>query len=346
MALGLSGSNGGLGNENSSEIDLLNRPLEVSYFINNICNLACKHCYVGYEEPKGELSVLEWTNVFDKLIEKGALTFGNVGKEPLLSSDKTLDLLKHLAQKRKENPKIRFGFVTNATLLEEKIIDELAEISPNYIDISVDGSKKHHDYIRGNGNYEKTINNLKKLPDSLKGKVFISYTLMNHNKDSFKDMIKKMDNIGIKKFLISPYVATPSSKGELVLLNDKIVDFYNKVINGNEIDFSESKNIEILLKSDYDAQKPLIDKLVGRRVIDVNNLLIDDYGVIFNKYDQKNSSKVIINFMPFSDTLLSRAIRISHDGYVGGCLEMFHKDYTKRTKGNLKTKKIDEILKI
>ena len=86
-----------------------------------------------------------------------------------------------------------------------------------------------------------------------------------------------------------------------------------------------------------------MDELVNRRTIDINNLLVDSYGVLFNEYVQQNDSRVVINYMPFSDTL-SRVIRISHDGHVSGCLEMFHKDYQKRARGNLKEKRIRELL--
>ena len=342
--MGFSGSNGGIdGGSSFLNRDLSNRPLEVSYFVNNVCNLECKHCYVGYEEKKGELSVSEWTNVFDRLINKGALTFGNVGKEPLLASEKTLSLLRHLVLKRQENPRLRFGLVTNGILLEGEVVDEIAKVSPDYIDVSLDGTGEHHDYIRGRGNYSKTVNNLRELPIDLAQKVFISYTLMRHNKDSFKDVIEEMGDIGLKKVLVSSYIPTHSPNGDLALTDEQIANFYQRIIEGQEIDFSRFGNTEVLLKLDYDAQKPLIDKLIEREVVDVNRLLIDDYGVLFNRYSQQKDSVVAINYMPFSDTF-SRAIRISHDGYVSGCLEMFHKDYPQRAKANLRDTRIEEIL--
>ena len=103
MALGISGSNGGISRDTNSvlEVDLLNRPLEVSYFVNNVCNLVCKHCYVRYEEQTGDLSIEKWKSIFDELIQKGALTFGNVGKEPLLSPAKTFELLEYFKKRRK-----------------------------------------------------------------------------------------------------------------------------------------------------------------------------------------------------------------------------------------------------
>jgi len=233
--------------------------------------------------------------------------------------------------------------VTNGTLLERSLAEEIAGISPDYVDVSLDGTEKEHDFIRGQGNYLRTIANLRGLPKSLAQKVFISYTLMKHNKDSFGEIVEEMSNFGLTKFLVSPYVPTPSSNGSLALTNKQTVDFYQEIVQGKIINFSRLEGVEVLLKSDYDSQKPLIDKLTERRVIDVNNLLIDNFGVIFNRYPQSNGSEVVVNYMPFSETL-SRAIRISHDGYVSGCLEMFHKDYPKRAKINLRNRDISEIL--
>ena len=343
MALGISGSNGGISKEKAKGVDLIERPLEVSYFINNSCNLKCVHCYVGYEEKQNDLSIDEWIETFDELIGMGALTFGNVGKEPLLEVDKTLALLDYFARKRQENSNLRFGLVTNGTLLTEEIIKELERIMPDYVDVSVDGIKETHERIRGKNTFDKTYNNLRSLPKSLAEKVFISYTLMNTNKDVFPELINEFENTNINKFLISPYVSSPQENTGLEIKNEEVVQFYKTIINGDKIDFSKHKTLEILLKSDYDAQKPLIEALVKNKIIDVNNLLVDKYGVLFNEYKKENGSRIFVNFMPFSDTL-SRAIRISHDGYVSGCLEMFHKDYKQRTIGNVKIEKIRNLI--
>lgn len=346
MALGLSGSNGGINNEkNFSDRDLLNRPLEVSYFVNNVCNLKCKHCYVGYQKTDGDLSLVEWKNIFEKFINLGALTFGNVGKEPLLSPDKTLDLLNFFKIKRENDSRLRFGLVTNGTLLKGRVVEELSEILPDYIDVSLDGLRSWHNTIRGNGNYERTTQNLSSLPDKLKEKVFISYTLMKQNQDDFKKIVSNIAKNGIKHFLISPYIQAPHSDKELSISTKEVADFYQRIVAGNEVNFSYSENLEILLKIDYDSQKPLMDELVKRKIINLNNLLIDSYGILFNQYKQKNKSHVVVNYMPFSDTL-SRAVRISHDGYLSGCLEMFYKDYQQRTQGNLRRNNIKDLLRI
>lgn len=349
MAVGFSGSNGGIEKgKNFVEVDLLNRPLEVSYFVNNKCNLHCKHCYVGYSNPKDDLSIQEWKNTFDELIDLGALTFGNVGKEPLLAWKKTSELLKYFQGKREENSKLRYGLVTNGTLFDKEKIKEMNNLNPDYLDISIDGTERVHDFIRGEGNYQKTYKNLqkiKRIAPSLLEKIFISYTLMQPNKNNIKQTVREMSKLGINNFLISPYVKTIHDDENLGLDNKEIADIYKNIQEGNIIDFSKTKNLEILLKSDYDTQKPLMDLLVNRKIIDVNNLLIDDYGVIFNTEEKENNSRVILNFIPIPETL-TRAIRISHDGYVGGCEEMFHENYPELTVGNVKEKSISEILRL
>ena len=165
MALGFSGSNGGI-NVKSSTLhrqDFIRGPLEISYFVNNVCNLSCRHCYVGYEEPKNALSVEEWQNIFNQALELGALTFGNVGKEPLLAWNKSVQLLNFLKQKKQENPRIRYGLVTNATSFDDERIKQLIEADPTYLDISIDGTREIHDSVRGFGNYDKSLSAIEKL---------------------------------------------------------------------------------------------------------------------------------------------------------------------------------------
>lgn len=90
MAVGFSGSNGGIleeekrnggiigeqknvsGNilqENNFKNVLREMPLEVSYFINNVCNLSCRHCYVAYKKSDSGLTLPEWFSLFDSLID-------------------------------------------------------------------------------------------------------------------------------------------------------------------------------------------------------------------------------------------------------------------------------------
>ncbi|GAI36468.1 unnamed protein product, partial [marine sediment metagenome] len=198
MAVGFSGSGGGITyplkkienywNFTENVGKKLNLKY-VDYFINNVCNLRCKHCYVAYENKDNELTVEEWQRAFDSCIDLGARVFGNVGKEPLLNWDKTKSILSYFNKKREIEGKIKFGIVTNGLLMDNEKAEELRELNLDYIDISIDGIENTHDIIRGKGTYKKTIQNISKLANvGLQGKVFISHTLNRLNLDSFSSL--------------------------------------------------------------------------------------------------------------------------------------------------------------
>ena len=352
MAIGWSGSSGGItvNQKRVSAHDLLYEifiqrspyPMEVSYFINNICNLKCRHCYVGYGENKNALSVDEWKRVFDELIYMGALTFGDVGKEPLLAWNETRELLLYFNKKRQSIPKLRFGFVTNGILLDRSKIEDLERIYPDYIDISLDGTETAHDYIRGSGNYKRTVKNLEVMSkyDVFK-KVFISFTANKFNASTISGLVDVLYNMGVKNILISPYV-TRDMTDELYLSDHGMLDWIEALMAGNVIHFSKYHGLNLYIKNDYTTTMNLMEKLVSRGIIDKDNLFLDDYGVIFNRYSF-NGNDVYFNYLPWDDFLV-RAIRISHDGYVSNCFDMFFSDYPERAIGNVRERSIMEIL--
>lgn len=317
-------------------------PLDVSYFINNVCNLRCKHCYVAYEENKNILSVEEWEKPFDELISMGALTFGNVGKEPTLNWNETRELLRYFEEKRKLIPRLRFGLVTNGTLLDRVKIEDLERIQPDYIDISLDGTNDAHDYIRGAGNYERTINNLKVMSqyESI-SKVFIIFTIMKSNISAISDVVDTAYHVGIRNILFSPYV-TLDKTDELYLPDEVITEVIRKFISGKIIDFSHYNELNLYIKNDFTTTYGIMEKLAHKDIINKDNLFIDEYGVIFSKYTL-NGNNVYFNYLPW-DTSFVQAIRISHDGYVSNCLDMFYNNYPERAIGNIREKGINEIL--
>lgn len=352
MALGFSGSNGGIdlyctkeltSNYEEKSFGLINSfPMEVSYFVNNICNLNCKHCYVGYNETNNALPMQDWKDTFNELIAAGARTFGNVGKEPLLSWNETRQLLWHFKSKRNEIPSLRFGLVTNGILLNETRIMEIDDIMPDYMDISLDGDKKTHDYIRGSGNFDKLIQNLSALSKhEILEKIFISFTLNRINALSISEVIKTVYNLGIRNILISPYV-TLNPNDTLYISDEEIIPEIHKLIDGKLIDFRNYERLNIYIKNDFSTTRDLMEEMANRNIIDKNELLIDDYGVIFNKYSF-NNNKIYFNYLPW-DTSYIQAIRISHDGFVSNCLDMFFENYSERAIGNVREKPITEIL--
>ncbi|MEK6647084.1 MAG: radical SAM protein [Candidatus Firestonebacteria bacterium] len=320
--------------------------LNVSYFINNICNLKCKHCYVGYAIKDNALTIKEWEHVFDECIELRALTFGNVGKEPTLNWRETIDLLTYFKEKRKQNPRLRFGLVTNALLLNRERSSELCEINPSYLDISIDGNEKIHDTIRGRGTYSEIMANIKSFPPHLLNKVFISFTANRLNLHTIPELIDDVYEIGVKNILISPYVSTNVKgnidKDNLYAKDEDIITEIKRMLNGELINFNHYDNLSIYVKNDYTVSLSLMKKLVRERIIKKHSLNVDDYGAIFSKY-VFNGITIYFNYIPWDNSFMP-VIRISHDGYVSNCYDMFFDNYQERTIGNVRDKSITEIL--
>ncbi len=231
---------------------------------------------------------------------------------------------------------------TNGILLDEYKIAEIEDILPDYIDISLDGNRKSHDWIRGSGNFDKLMQNLSALSKyEILKKVFIGFTLNRINISSISEVIKSIYNLGIRNILISPYV-TLNTNDTLYISNEDIIAEIQNLIDGRLVDFRKHEHLNIFIKNDFTATKELMEEMANRNIINKNELLIDDYGVIFNKYSfEKNN--IYFNYLPW-DTSYIQAIRISHNGFVSNCLDMFYENYPERAIGNVKEKSITEIL--
>jgi hypothetical protein len=149
-------------------------------------------------------------------------------------------------------------------------------------------------------------------------------------------------NLGLKNLLLSAYV-TLNKNDSLYLPENIISTEIGKLIQGNLIDFNKYSGLNIYIKNDHSTTYSLMEQLVDKNIIDKNKLYIDDYGVIFNKYSF-NSNNVYFNYLPW-DNSYQQIIRISHDGYVSTCYDMFFQDYPSRAIGNVRTNSIREILR-
>lgn len=355
MAIGFSGSNGGITNrqhritlddlEQAARGRFLSPSLEVSYFANNVCNLRCQHCYVGYEREDGGLDEAEWADVFEQCLALGALTFGNVGKEPTLCWDKSVSLMRWLAERRRSVPRLRFGLVTNAIRLDERKAADLVELAPDYLDISLDGVGETHDAIRGKGSYRQTTRNIAALPPELREKIFISFTANEWNADSLPALVREVARLGVKNMLVSPYVSrenrNPDDDDALLTTDHRLVRLCSDLAEGRLVDFSGLDNFNIYVKNDYTTRLSLMNTLAQTGVIDFDNLWEDDYGVIFTPY-QFGTNQVYFSYLPF-ETTFRKAIRFSHDGFIGNCYDMFFRDYTQRTVGNVREIRLADL---
>jgi len=150
--------------------------LGVKYFaevdVTDDCNLRCKHCY--HFHGKGnfktqEQSIDVWEKRFNELYKSGIRNILLVGGEPALRIDVIIVAAKV------------FPFVwviTNGTI---KIPEEFN----NRLFVSIDGSRKTNDSIRGKGVFSKVMKNY-----SGDKRVVINMTITKDNYKELEDVIK------------------------------------------------------------------------------------------------------------------------------------------------------------
>jgi Fe-coproporphyrin III synthase len=206
-------------------------PLYGSVDVNNICNLHCTHCYwwLNRKEEENDLSAEQWRQIIKSSFKKRHRIFfvTLVGGEPMLRPD----IIEVFC---KEMPK-RICVVTNGTF-PLKRYDGLY-----FYWVSIDGTEKIHDSIRGKGAYSKTRMNVLDYiaRPSHNGKppwkeIWLSMTINSINCDSIDGVVEewkdKVNKIGFQ-------FHTPFVKGDPLMLPfgkkrnevvDKLIALHNK----------------------------------------------------------------------------------------------------------------------
>ncbi|MDO4857592.1 MAG: radical SAM protein [Thermoguttaceae bacterium] len=130
------------------------------------CNLRCRHCYQnGYIPQIIDRSLINMTmtqisNALKSWEMDGRLSL--TGGEPLIDTTTLYYILDNASLI--ENL-IHIGLLTNGTLLTDRVVDSLSRYSKlREVQVSLDGvMAKTHDYLRGNGSFDRTIAGVKKL---------------------------------------------------------------------------------------------------------------------------------------------------------------------------------------
>lgn len=137
----------------------------VIWEITNKCNLKCTHCYNEhvYRDTEWEhLSLEDAQKVVDKISEGGYDLIDFLGGEPLLYPD-IVELVSYVISKG-----MKACVVTNGTLLDEKMQEDLIKTGVTMISISIDGiTPEVNDSIRGEGTFTCIIENLKGLQQKI-----------------------------------------------------------------------------------------------------------------------------------------------------------------------------------
>ena len=204
----------------------LDFPLKVQWKVTNRCNLHCKHCYLGdldfTELPRNDLM-----KIADRIIDSNVLEVTITGGEALVVAS-----LPEIVAKLLKND-IKVNIFTNAILLDsfsKKLEKELGMIPSKQLDffISVDGDEKTHDFIRGKGNYRKTIRNIQKMID--KGyRITTNSVLSRMNYLQIPELYRTLYQMGVYKIQISNLIDSGNATSDMKLDTEEHKVFMEKL---------------------------------------------------------------------------------------------------------------------
>jgi radical SAM protein with 4Fe4S-binding SPASM domain len=129
------------------------RPVVV-WAVTKACNLRCVHCYASADPnaAPNELTFQEGCALLDDLAEFDVPAVLFSGGEPLVRSD-LFELMAHAHDRG-----LRLTLSTNGVLIDEATADRLAGLGLRYVGISLDGTGRLHDKLRGQrGAFEATL---------------------------------------------------------------------------------------------------------------------------------------------------------------------------------------------
>lgn len=182
------------------------------------CNLRCKYCFADEGEYKGHRKIMT-AEVGKKALDfvlKNSGSRKNIevdlfGGEPLMAFGVVKEIVEYGKIIGKQNNKnIRFTMTTNATLLNDEIMEYIDNNMGNIV-LSIDGRKEVNDNVRvrvdGSGCYDTILPKIKKMAD-MRDKTKQYYargTFTRANTDFFED-VKHMVDLGFQEISIEPVV--------------------------------------------------------------------------------------------------------------------------------------------
>ena len=131
----------------------------LSLEIGESCQLNCRHCIYHQREAKIQVPQDEILNQVMNSLENGfdPIWIALAGREPTFYDKKLVEIASKTSRPKRQNILMTNGLKLNGGLLK-KLAGGI-----DYFDISLDGTKEAHDWMRGQGRFEKTWNNIKEV---------------------------------------------------------------------------------------------------------------------------------------------------------------------------------------
>ena len=217
------------------------------WHITDFCNLRCKHCYQTKFNKNSDLPLEKIKFIIDKISETlrdKKISVNITGGEPFLRED-LFDILFYI---EKKNNFKEVNIITNGSVLNEdniKILDKIKKFK--YLKLSVESyNKDKNDFIRGKGNLEKVIENIKLFKSLSNKKIIIMITLSMLN---YKDLIPFFEfskDLKVDGVILERFVPLGRGKGmfDSYLRKDEWKDIIRQIIYFLDLNISPEELIQ------------------------------------------------------------------------------------------------------
>lgn len=222
------------------------------------CNLRCKYCFADEGEYKGSrktMSAEVGKKAIDFVINKSGprknIEVDLFGGEPLMAFEIIKQIVDYAKKQEKiYNKNIRFTMTTNATLLNDEMIEYLDKNMGNII-LSIDGRESVNDAVRvrrdGSGTQKAILPKIKEMVEKRdKSKqYYVRGTFTRENTDFFEDIMYLAEE-GFKEISIEPVVLPKDHvlslrEEDLETIFKQYDNLYNEMVKrhkeGNEFKF-------------------------------------------------------------------------------------------------------------
>lgn len=210
-------------------------PYTLIFKLTSDCNLRCKHCFF-YNQPQKycpdkDLTYEQIHKILKYFIEEAnivncILTGGEIFTLPHLK-----EIIKYI-----KSSNVILELLTNGTLINKDYTQFLCDTlnkKTDHIQISLDGTEEINDLIRGKGNFQKTINNIRDLTD--KGiKVCVALTLNSSNINNLEQIYELCCSIGVYQLNLGKVIICNPEQEYLRVKTRDIITNISKILRINE----------------------------------------------------------------------------------------------------------------
>jgi radical SAM protein with 4Fe4S-binding SPASM domain len=233
-------------------------PTAIDIEPNNYCNFKCEHCQVTYfNKAKKDLDLESLKIIISNFPNLHYVNLQGMG-EPMLNKN-FASLLEYICSKN-----IKTEFTTNGSFYNENVWKRILNLQNLKIKFSIDGGTKEvFEKVRNGSNYDKVVENIKKIMQLRKEKkepnISFWTLLTNKNITNLTNIVEIAQKMDIDKITFQTSFTDWGKEMNSEIKNRNKIDL-NSFVSKNEIDKAQKSALKYGIKlviyyDDYFSQK-------------------------------------------------------------------------------------------